>query len=163
QEGRHRLRPPPLHVGERLPVPGAGGAHLSGQHRPRAEASRLPQRGRPGVAGAEDRRDLFLRETVGTPPLAKGQESRRIGHPRAPGLWHEPAEQRSGVSMKHVVLLTLALSLTAAPSPAQQPKKQAGSKELRRQCHAHFYYTAAVAEADAKTRMDLLTRAIDLD
>ena len=41
--GRDRLRPEALHVGERLPVPGAGRAHVQGERRLGPAAARLPE------------------------------------------------------------------------------------------------------------------------
>jgi tetratricopeptide (TPR) repeat protein len=46
---------------------------------------------------------------------------------------------------------------------AEEPKQVVGSKELRNQCRAFFYYTAALAEEDKKPRMALLTKAIETD
>lgn len=46
---------------------------------------------------------------------------------------------------------------------AAEPEQLADSKELREQCHAHFHYTAALAEWDSKSRLLLLNKAIELD
>jgi hypothetical protein len=57
--------------------------------------------------------------------------------------------------------LSLCLLCFFAASPTvsgQESKDLAARKDLRRKCHAHFYYTAALAEEDDKSRMKLLTQ-----
>src|SRR5262249_29889938 len=60
--GRAGVRRAALPVGERLPVPGAGGAHLPGQHRSGPDAAEVPDRGGPRLAAAADRGGVLFRQ-----------------------------------------------------------------------------------------------------
>src|SRR5258708_7929396 len=67
-----------------------------------------------------------------------------------------------GITMKSKLLFLLGLLVPLAIA-AEATKPIPESKKLRKQCHAHFYYTAALAEEDNKTRMKLLDKSIELD
>jgi tetratricopeptide (TPR) repeat protein len=66
-------------------------------------------------------------------------------------------------TMKAAILSAVGLFLSAAVLAADEPKLPEGGKEFRSQCRAHLVYTAALAEEASKTRMTLLTKAIELD
>jgi tetratricopeptide (TPR) repeat protein len=65
--------------------------------------------------------------------------------------------------MKRFPLCLLGLIVATVAVSGQQAREKPAGKELRGQCHAHFYFTAALAEENDKTRMALLTKAIELD
>jgi tetratricopeptide (TPR) repeat protein len=65
--------------------------------------------------------------------------------------------------MKSFLLCVLGLIAASTTLPAQQVKQKAADHELRGRCHAHFFFTAALAEEDDKRRLALLTQAIEQD
>jgi tetratricopeptide (TPR) repeat protein len=65
--------------------------------------------------------------------------------------------------MKPSLACVLGLIAVSATLPAQQAKEKPADNELRGRCHAHFFFTAALAEEDDQRRMALLTKAIEQD
>jgi len=65
--------------------------------------------------------------------------------------------------MKPFLLCVLSLSAASLTASEQQAKEKPGAKKLLSQCHAHYAFTAALAEEADKNRMALLTKAIELD
>jgi tetratricopeptide (TPR) repeat protein len=68
-----------------------------------------------------------------------------------------------GPFMKTAALALVGLLFCVRGLAGEESKPTVGSKELRNECHAYFYYTTALAEEASKPRMELLSRAIELD
>lgn len=65
--------------------------------------------------------------------------------------------------MKTALLSLIGLFLSISGLASEEPKQLVGTKELRNRCHAYLEYTTALAETSKKTRMGLLTKAVELD
>src|SRR5262245_49800081 len=65
--------------------------------------------------------------------------------------------------MKSALLCLVSPLVVSVVLAAENPKYDFTTDAFRKQCHAHLFYTVAVAADDDKTRLALLNKAIELD